>query len=59
LFSVLAKIKLTVDPKHHRFHRDLDFDTLLLRGVRGLVWFDFEVKSHSNRKINKYVVWFG
>jgi len=29
------------------------------RGVRGAVWFGFEVKSHPNCKINKYAVWFG
>ena len=32
---------------------------LCSRGVRGLVWFGFEDKSHPNRKINKYAVWFG
>jgi len=26
-------------------------------GVRGLVWFDFEIKSFPNGKINKYAVW--
>jgi len=29
------------------------------RGVRGAVLFGFEAKSHPNRKINKYAVWFG
>jgi len=29
------------------------------RGVRGAVCFGFEAKSHSNRKINKYAIWFG
>jgi len=29
------------------------------RGVRGAVWFDFEGKSHPNRKIKKHAVWFG
>jgi len=29
--------------------------TILTRGVRGAVWFGFEDKSHSNRKIIKYV----
>jgi len=28
------------------------------KGVRGAVWFGFEAKSHPNRKINKYAVWF-
>jgi len=27
--------------------------------VRGAVWFDFEVKSHPNRKIKKHVIWIG
>ena len=29
------------------------------RGVRGAVWFGFERKSHPNREIKKYAVWFG
>jgi len=29
------------------------------RGVRDAVWFDFEAKSHLNRKIKKHAVWFG
>ena len=29
------------------------------RGVCGAVWFDFNVKSHLNRKVKKYAVWFG
>jgi len=28
------------------------------RGVRGAVWFRFEVTSHPNRKIEMHVVWF-
>jgi len=28
-------------------------------GVRGAVCFDFEVKSHPNRKIKKHAVWVG
>jgi len=36
----------------------VDF-TLLGRGIRGAVWFGFEGKSHPNRKIKNYAVWFG
>jgi hypothetical protein len=32
---------------------------ILHRGVRGVIWFGFEAKSHPNCKINKYAVWFG
>jgi len=28
------------------------------RGVRSAVWFGFEAKSHLNRKIINYAVWF-
>jgi len=31
----------------------------LMMRVCGAVWFGFEVKSHPNRKIKKYAVWFG
>jgi len=30
-----------------------------IRGVRGAVWFGFEVKSHPNRKIKNHAVWVG
>ena len=30
-----------------------------IRGGRGVVWFNFEDKSHSNCEIKKYASWFG
>jgi len=30
-----------------------------IRGVCGAVWFNFEGKSHPNRKIENHAVWFG
>jgi hypothetical protein len=33
--------------------------SLNIRDIRGAVWFDFEYKSHRNRKIKMYAVRFG
>jgi len=37
----------------------MSWASLVTKGVRGAVWFGFEVKSHLNRKVKKYAVWFG
>jgi len=34
------------------------FFKLCSKGVRGVIWFDFEFKSHLNRNIKKHAVWF-
>lgn len=43
-----------VPPQHRTFSNGVS-----VMGVRGAIWFGFEVKSHPNHKINKYAVWFG
>jgi len=32
---------------------------LIIRGVRGVVCFGFDHKSHPNREIKRHAVWFG
>jgi len=36
-----------------------NFYKVFLVCVCGAVWFGFEHKSHPNREIKKYAVWFG
>jgi len=35
------------------------FERVYIRGVHDVVWFGFESKNHSNRKIKRHAVWFG
>ena len=38
-------------------HMNMPHKIVSPRGVYGAVWFDFEAKSHLNRKIKKHAVW--
>ena len=53
-------MKYWCDHHSHKYKmKDIDFRVICIRGVRGAVLFDFEVKSHLNRKLKMYAVWFG
>jgi len=53
-FNIYHRYIVTVE------HYFLGFIFLVqTKGICGAVWFDFEAKSHLNRKIKNHAVWFG